>query len=402
MSRTILLLIALTWVFGAAAEEQNTEDRIRSLLKETPLIDGHNDLPIQYAFRVGGDLSKLPFDADLTAIERPTQTDRNRMRAGMVGAQFWSVFTPIAAYPGSPGDSARVLKQIDLVHRLVAAYPEDLELALTADDIERIHQNGRIASLIGIEGGHAIEDSLAGLRMFYRLGARYMTLTHSKGLSWADSATDEARLGGLSEFGFDVVREMNRLGMLVDLSHVSVETMHDALEVSSAPVIFSHSSAYAVTAHPRNVPDEVLEKLKANNGVIMVTFYPSYVSDEVRLAWDSIREEVYAKTNDPAERRKLFSELRASRELPRPTLADVADHIDHIKSVIGTAHIGIGGDYDGMPPGPIGLEDVSTYPALFAELIKRGYSDQELRQIAGGNLLRVMRDAKKIAASPHS
>jgi len=233
------------------------------------------------------------------------------------------------------------------------------------------------------------------LRMLYNAGARYMTLTHSKGLSWADSATDNERVGGLSLFGKEVVREMNRIGMLVDLSHVSVNTMKDALKVSTAPVIFSHSSAYAVTAHKRNIPDEVLLSLKANNGVAMVTFFPSYVSEKVRLSWAALRERINNQTDDPKERTKLF--LVNSSTLPRPTLDDVADHIDHIRDLIGIDHIGLGGDYDGMPPGPIGLEDVSTYPALFLELLRRGYSDTDIAKIAGINILRVMGDAEAIA-----
>ena len=249
--------------------------------------------------------------------------------------------------------------------------------------------------MIGIEGGHAIENSLANLRMLYKAGARYMTLTHSKGLRWADSATDGERVGGLSPFGKEVVHEMNRLGMLVDLSHVSVNAMNDALDVSSAPVIFSHSSAFALTAHKRNIPDEVLLRLKVNHGVAMVTFYPSYVSETVRLAWINLREKIAIETEDPRERTKLFIAQRPA--LPRPTLADVADHIDHIRNLIGIDYIGLGGDYDGMPPGPVGLEDVSTYPALLIELLRRGYSDADIAKIAGRNILRVMQDVETVA-----
>jgi membrane dipeptidase len=337
----------------------------------------------------------MPFTSDLSAIEKPTHTDHSRMVKGMMGGQFWSVYIPITAYPGAKGDVARVLKQMDIVYRMIATYPDQLELALTADEIIKAHQRGKIASMMGIEGGHAIENSLANLRMLYNAGARYMTLTHSKGLSWADSATDNERVGGLSLFGKEVVREMNRIGMLVDLSHVSVNTMKDALKISTAPVIFSHSSAYAVTAHKRNIPDEVLLSLKANNGVAMITFFPSYVSEKVRLSWAALRERINNQTDDPKERTKLF--LVNSSSLPRPTLDDVADHVDHIKDLIGIDHIGIGGDYDGMPPGPIGLEDVSTYPALFLELLRRGYSDTDIAKIAGGNILRVMGDAEAVA-----
>jgi membrane dipeptidase len=390
-----LLLAVLLPPASVQASDQGLYERVARILKETPLIDGHNDLPIAYTTRVASHIDRMPFDSDLTQLERPTHTDLARLRRGLIGGQFWSVYVGIKEYPGTAGDAARVLRQMDVVYRLIDAYPDDLELALTSDDIVRIHREGKIASLMGMEGGHAIENSLATLRMLYKAGARYMTLTHSKGLRWADSATDEARVGGLSAFGKEVVREMNRLGMLVDLSHVSVETMHDALAVTEAPVMFSHSSAYAVTAHERNVPDEILFKVKRNRGIVMVTFFPSYVSEETRLAWAALREEISDKTDDPAERRRLFSEGRAA--LPWPDLTDVADHIDHIRNVIGIDYLGLGGDYDGMPPGPVGLEDVSTYPALFVELLKRGYSDADIAKIAGCNMLRVMAEAEAVA-----
>jgi membrane dipeptidase len=396
---TIFLILSLLYAGNTFAADRYSEEaltkRVASILKKTPLIDGHNDLPMVYTIRAGGNLDQMPFTSDLSAIEKPTHTDHSRMVKGMMGGQFWSVYIPITAYPGAKGDVARVLKQMDIVYRMIATYPDQLELALTADEIIKAHQRGKIASMMGIEGGHAIENSLANLRMLYNAGARYMTLTHSKGLSWADSATDNERVGGLSLFGKEVVREMNRIGMLVDLSHVSVNTMKDALKISTAPVIFSHSSAYAVTAHKRNIPDEVLLSLKANNGVAMITFFPSYVSEKVRLSWAALRERINNQTDDPKERTKLF--LVNSSSLPRPTLDDVADHVDHIKDLIGIDHIGIGGDYDGMPPGPIGLEDVSTYPALFLELLRRGYSDTDIAKIAGGNILRVMGDAEAVA-----
>ena len=369
--------------------------RVASVLKKTPLVDGHNDLPMLYTMQVQGNLDQMPFTSDLSAIAEPTQTDHPRMLKGMMGGQFWSVYIPIAAYPGASGDVARVLKQMDLVHRMITTYPDQLELALTAKEVISAHRRGKIASMMGIEGGHAIENSLANLRMLYKVGARYMTLTHSKGLRWADSATDEERVGGLSPFGKEVVHEMNRIGMLVDLSHVSVNAMNDALDVSSAPVIFSHSSAFALTAHKRNIPDEVLLRLKVNNGVAMVTFYPSYVSETVRLAWIDLRKKVNAQTDDPKEQTKLYRAQLST--LPRPTLADVADHIDHIRDLIGIDYIGLGGDYDGMPPGPIGMEDVSTYPALLKELLRRGYSDADIAKIAGRNILRVMQDVEAVA-----
>ena len=316
-----------------------------------------------------------------------------------MGGQFWSVYVPISEYGGGPEHTQLVIEQIDFVHRLVDRYPETFELAYTASDIRAIHARGKIASLIGIEGGHAINDSLAVLRRMYQLGARYMTLTHSKGLRWADSATDKARHNGLTLFGEAVVREMNRLGMLVDLSHVSTDTMRDAIRVSEAPTIFSHSSAFALVPHQRNVPDDVLELVRGSNGIVMVTFYPSYVSEATRryiLEALAERERLQTEFSDEEASRRL-REWQQVNPSPRPTLAQVADHIDHIRDVAGIDHIGIGADYDGMPPGPVGLEDVSSYPALFVELLKRGYSDDDIAKIAGGNILRVMQDVEWVA-----
>ena len=379
----------------ALSDAETLEARVGKILKRTPLIDGHNDLPILYTVRAGGDLSKLPFRGNLEVIAKPTHTDLPRMRKGMVGAQFWSVFIPITKYAGEPGDTGKVLKQIDIVHRLVEENQSDLEIALTADDILRIHGEGKIASLIGVEGGHAIENSLATLRMLYNLGARYMTLTHSKGLSWADSATDVRQVGGLTEFGVAVVKEMNRLGMLVDLSHVSVSTMNQALDASSSPIIFSHSSAAAVTPHPRNVSDELLLRLKENKGIIMITFFPSYISQRVDRAWKDIQEKAKKKTGTAEQRRQFFYEQVSSNRVPKSSISDVADHIDHVRNLIGSDYIGLGSDYDGMPGAPIGLEDVSKFPALFVELLKRGYSETEIEKIAGQNLLRVMRENER-------
>lgn len=397
MQYAVTLFLALLWSVAACAEDKQLLQQVERMLDQTPLIDGHNDTAWAYRLRVDGHLHELPFDADLSQLARPTHTDLGRLKAGMMGGQFWSVYVPIQAYPGSPGDAARVLQQIDFVHRLVDAHPEDLELAYSAQDITRIHKAGRIASLIGIEGGHAIENSLATLRGMYRAGARYMTLTHSKGLRWADSATDAARVGGLSPFGKEVIREMNRIGMMVDLSHVSPDTMHDALDVSAAPVIFSHSSAYALTAHKRNIPDDVLLRLRQNGGIAMVTFFYTYVNEATRLGYVALKQRVEAQTTDPGERSRLIQEQLPT--IPWPTLSDVADHIDHIRDVAGVDHIGIGGDYDGMPPPPVGLEDVSTYPALFVELLRRGYSEDDIARIAGRNLLRVMHQVERIAAA---
>ncbi len=384
------------------AADSDALERVTRVLKKTPLIDGHNDLPFQYRMRVGNRLSQLDIEDDLTQLERPTHTDIARLRAGMMGGQFWSVYVPVREYGGSPGDPASVLMQMDLVKRLAARYPKDLEMAYTAADVRRIHKAGRIASMMGIEGGHAIDNSLAVLRMMYEAGARYMTLTHGKSLAWADSATDVPRHGGLTEFGKEVVREMNRLGMLVDLSHVSAESMHDALDVAEAPVIFSHSSARALVAHTRNVPDDVLLRVKENGGVVMVTFFYSYISEPVRMhqvtrAGERARlEAVYPY--EPARVEAEMDAWMAANPAPKATLDEVADHIDHVRKIAGIEHIGLGGDYDGMPPGPVGLEDVSTYPNLFVELIRRGYSDKDIAAIAGNNVLRAMTEAEKVAA----
>ena len=395
-----LLFSGLISTARATDEPDPYYNRVEAILAATPLIDGHNDIPFRYKLRVNNQLSELDFGSDLTQLEQPTDTDLPRLRAGMVGAQFWSVYIPINTHGGAAGDASRVLGQIDLVKRLVKRYPDDLAMAYSAKDIVEAHQQKKIGSLIGIEGGHAIEDSLATLRMMYDLGARYMTLTHGKGLRWADSATDEPRLGGLSPFGKEVVKEMNRLGMLVDLSHVSPGSMHDALDVSEAPVIFSHSNAFAITANPRNVPDDVLIRLKKNNGIIMITFFPAYVSvaaSESFLAGKAAIKKIKESSKTPEEAQDRINSYIAANPAVRPTLSQAADHIDHVRDLIGIDHIGIGADYDGMPPGPIGLEDVSTYPALFAELLRRGYSDEDVAKIAGKNILRVMADAETVA-----
>lgn len=388
---------------GGGGASDGALGRAIRLMERTPLIDGHNDLPWQYRSRHKNHLCEMDVGEDLTGVlERPTHTDIPRLRAGRVGAQFWSVYVPIEAYPGAVEDVKTVGEQIDVVRRLCEKYPDDLELALSADDVERIFRSGKIASLIGMEGGHSIDNSLATLRMTYELGARYMTITHSLSTAWADSATDVARHGGLTAFGREVVREMNRLGMLVDLSHVSAETMHDALDVSESPVIFSHSSARALTDHARNVPDDVLERVRENGGVVMVTFVPSYVSEDLRR-WGEAREVERARLGSlhgddvGAIESGLGSWARANPQ-PRATLADVADHIEHVARVAGIDHVGIGGDYDGITSLPEGLEDVSTYPALIAELIARGWSDGDVRKLLGENVLRVMRENERVAA----
>ena len=375
-------------------------EKARQILQEAPLIDGHNDVPWQYRKRVNNRLADIDLASDLTTMEQPLQTDIARLRQGAVGAQFWSVYVP-ATFRG-PDGVYMVIEQIDMAKRIIDRYSETFELALTADDIVRIHKAGKIASLLGMEGGHSIGNSLAALRQLYDLGARYMTLTHSLNIDWADSGTDHPFVGGLSDFGEEVVREMNRLGMMVDLSHVHPETMHDAIDVSEAPVIFSHSSAYAVTPHPRNVPDDVLERLPKGDAVVMVTFLSNYVNEGFMPYVDSLRAEMdrLAKLN-PDNEAAVAAGMEAWRAAnpapPNATVADVADHIDHIRDLIGVDYIGIGGDYDGATFFPESMGDVSGYPVLFAELLRRGYSEADLKKIAGQNLLRVMRKVKDVA-----
>ena len=358
----------------------------RDLLRRFPLIDGHNDLP--WALR------ERAAPVDLAEPVAGTHTDLPRLAAGGVGAQFWSVFVPASI----PGDTAvtTVLEQIDLARRMIAAYPAALELALTAADVERIFAAGRVASLLGAEGGHCIASSLGVLRMLYELGVRYMTLTHNMNVGWADSATDTPAAGGLTDFGRDVVREMQRLGMLVDLSHVSISTMHDALDVAQAPVIFSHSSARALCDSPRNVPDDVLARLADNGGVCMVTFVPGFVSQECADWLAGLKAEAARRGLDPKDFAQLYSikaEWEAAHPRPQATLAQVADHVEHVRRVAGVEHVGLGGDFDGTPDVTVGLEDVSTYPALFAELLARGWTEPDCAALAGGNLLRALRAA---------
>ena len=362
----------------------------RAMLSRFPLIDGHNDLPWELRELYGSDLAA----ADLTGRLPDTQTDIPRLVEGGVGGQFWSVYVP-AELTGDAAVTA-VLEQIDLVHRMIERYPARFQLALTASDVDEAFKAGKIASLLGAEGGHSIAGSLGVLRMLFSLGVRYMTLTHNSNVGWADSATDVADTGGLSDFGRSVVAEMNRLGMLVDLSHVSTATMHAALDVSAAPVIFSHSSARAVCDNPRNVPDDVLGRLAVNGGVCMVTFVPFFVSQECTDWFGALRAEAAARGDDPANLSAVFGLLPSwEKDYPMPpaTIAQVADHIDHIREVAGVDHVGIGGDFDGTPVTPVGLHDVSRYPALFAELQRRRWSESDLAALAGANTLRVLRAA---------
>ena len=326
-------------------------------------------------------------------------TDIPRLKAGGVGGQFWSVYVPVDLQ-GQAAVTA-TMEEIDTVHRMMRRYPDTFELALTADEIERIFKQGKIASMIGMEGGHSIDNSLAALRMFYRLGARYMTLTHSSNTPWADSATDTAKLGGLAPFGEEVVKEMNWLGMLVDLSHVSPDTMEDALRVSVAPVIFSHSDARAVNDHPRNVPDSILQMLPKNGGVVMVTFVPGFISPKVN-AWNKAQtaEQDRLKVlhpNDAATVKAGVDAWTAANAAPRATVSEVADHIDHIRKIAGIDHIGLGGDFDGITQVIQDLDDVSKYPNLTAELLRRGYRDGDVKKITGQNVLRVMREVEKVS-----
>jgi membrane dipeptidase len=376
MKRLVCLAVCIAGLVCGltSSAQQNLLDQASAILHETPLIDGHNDLPWQYREKASLDLSKL----DIRQPQPALHTDIPRLRRGGLGGQFWSVYVP-ATMQGKEAVRA-TMEQIDVVYQIVDRYPDTFEIARTAADVERIFKAGRIASLIGMEGGHSIDNSLGALRMFYKLGARYMTLTHSSNTPWADSATDKPEHHGLTPFGEEVVREMNRLGMLVDLSHTSPETMHAALRVTQAPVIFSHSSARALNDHPRNVPDDVLAKLPANGGVVMVTFVPEFVSAEVR-EYDALP--AAQKQRQPA---------------PHATMAQVADHIDHIRKVAGINHIGIGSDFDGITTVPQNLEDVSKYPVLVAELLRRGYSKDDLKKILGQNVLRVMRQAEQVAA----
>jgi membrane dipeptidase len=399
---TVLIMGSL-FMGCASLSAQTDRDDYRQqaieILESVPLFDGHNDVPWQYRNRVGYKFSELDF-YDTTHLERPMHTDIPRLREGRVGAQWWSVY--VSANVSEPVAVKQTMEQIDFVHRLVEKYPDHFELALTADDVERVFADGKIASLIGMEGGHSINNSLATLRMFYELGARYMTITHGRTLDWADAAGDDPQHDGLTEFGEEVIREMNRLGMLVDLSHVTPATMKDAIRVSEAPVMFSHSNAKAISGHPRNVPDDVLQILPEKDGLVMVTFVESFTSEELRRYYAE-RSGYQAKMRSlypgqPDMVREKMDQWNEANEMPKSTLEQVADHIDHIRDLIGVDYIGIGGDYDGISSLPLGLEDVSTYPDLFAELLKRGYTEEDLRKIAGLNMLRVMRGAEAVSA----
>ena len=398
MNRILALGAALA-AFASPALAQDEAARVRGVLEATPLIDGHNDLPWQVSERWQGDARQLDVTQDLSRLDPPMHTDIARLRAGGMGGQFWSVYVP-ASLEG-PEAAAQVMVQIDLVRELTRRHPDVFEMAYTADDIERIHGEGRIASLLGMEGGNALNNSLAVLRSFQALGVRYITLTHSATLDWADSSTGEPLHDGLTPFGVAVVREMNRLGMLVDLSHVSEATMKDALDVTRAPVIFSHSSAFALNNHARNVPDAVLRRVTENGGVVMVTFVPGFISQEIR-DWSLLRiaerDRLVALGRDEAGVAAGLTAWAEANPTPIATLSQVADHIEHIRDVAGIDHVGLGGDFDGIPTTIEGLDGVEDYPALLEELARRGWSDEDLAKLVGGNVLRVMRRVEAVAA----
>jgi membrane dipeptidase len=398
-----LAALSLRAVLGAedTAKAPTQESKIvEKILREVPLIDGHNDLPWQYR-KLSNDFDAIDLRADTSKSKSLLVTDIPRLRAGGLGGQFWSVYVP-TKLPG-PAAVQAVLEQIDVVHQMVARYPETFELALTADDVERIHRRGKIASLIGMEGGHSIDNSLAVLRMTYALGARYMTLTHTKNTDWADSEADKPEHHGLTPFGEQVVREMNRLGMLVDLSHVSADTMRAALKVSRAPVIFSHSNARGLCANTRNVPDDVLELTARNGGVVMICFLPGFLTERARLSMAATDAEgarlrqIYAE-DSPQYEAGMAAWRQAHRVAREATLSDAADHIDYIRKLAGIDHIGLGSDFEGFHGATEGLEDVSKYPALLAELVRRGYSAEDIKKVAGLNVLRVLRQAAHVAA----
>jgi len=397
-------------VFAAAPATASTpEDVAHKALEAAPVWDGHNDVPIQLRGRFLNVIGDFDFqDTSDTGSEdgegswngRAMHTDLTRLKQGKVGAQFWSVY--VTADLSEPEAVQATIEQIDVTKRLIARYPGQMALALTADDVERAMNRGRIASLIGMEGGHSIGSSLGVLRQMYALGARYMTITHSKNTPWADSATDVPEHDGLTEFGEKVVKEMNRLGMLVDISHVSEATMVDVLDVAKAPVMFSHSGARAVVAHPRNVPDTVLARIPENGGIVMVVAYPSYVSEERRQWGAAIEAEAkraeVLHPDDPDTAKAMAETWKEANPEPVSTISQLADHIDHVRKVAGIDYIGIGGDYDGMATGPAGMEDVTGYPRLFAELARRGYSRSDLEKISSRNIMRVLRAAEAYAA----
>jgi len=402
----ITALFALTLLQGSTAlpktATRTTADpflaRARAILKVTPLIDGHNDVP--WAIRIS---KEKPMDVEAYDLRKASagQTDLPRMAQGMMGGQFWSVYVPGEEETQKRGYAKVQLEQIDIARRVIQKYPDRLELAVNASQVMQIFRRGKVASMIGMEGGHVIENSLGALRAFYALGARYLTLTHNITLDWADAAAGPATHGGLTKFGEEVVREMNRLGMMVDLSHVSPDTMDDAIRVSASPVMFSHSSARALCDVPRNVPDAVLRRIGANGGIVMVTFVPGFISQDVATKARERRDALKAKlegVTDETEKKRITDEVTARFKTKNATLAQVADHIEHIRRIAGVDHVGLGGDYDGTDELPEGLEDVSKYPSLVAELLRRGWTDADAKKLVGENILRVWSANEQIAA----
>ena len=386
------LILVLTAGPPDRLSAQDYRARAIAVLKTIPLIDGHNDLAD--AIRARGGLDSV----DVAVLQPKLMSDIPKLRAGGVGAQFWAAYVPVTTIDSGPHPAVYALEQIDLIKRLCAKYPRDLAVARTAADVERNFKAGKVSCLIGIEGGHAIENSLGALRMFAALGVRYITLTHWRTLSWATASTDTARRG-LSAFGRDVVHEMNRLGILVDLSHVNDATMSDALHATRAPIMFSHSSARALTHHARDVPDSILKLVRANGGIVMVNFNPGFVSEAVRVYEDSTEARVHALRASGADATAVADSVRAwAARAPKATLGQVADHIEHIRDVAGVDAVGIGSDFDGITEVPVGLEDVSKFPDLIAELLRRGWSEEDVKKVAGLNALRVLRAAEQVAA----
>ncbi|HSQ96682.1 MAG TPA: dipeptidase [Croceibacterium sp.] len=404
MMRLILPLVALMLASPLAAKKP--EEVAAAALKAAPIWDGHNDVGEQLRERrrdviAGFDFNDTTHEPEGKGGTSAMQTDLPRLAKGHIGAEFWSVY--VSADQPEPQAAVATVEQIDVMKRLIARYPDRLQLALTSADVERAIKAGKIASLLGMEGGHSIDGSLGVLRQMYALGARYMTLAHFKNNAWADSATDDPKHDGLTDFGKDVVREMQRLGMLVDLAHVSEATMNDALDVAKAPLIFSHSGARAVDGASRNVPDAVLERVKANGGIVMAVAYPSYVNEALR-DWeaDDAAEQAREKVlfaGQPEKAKAAVTAWEAAHPAPKATVQQVADHIDHLRAVAGIDHIGLGGDFDGMATGPVGMEDVSGYPALFVELARRGYSQQDLEKISSRNMMRVLKAAEAYSAA---
>ena len=398
-----LLLVAGLLAVASPLAAQTPEEVARAALAAAPVWDGHNDVPIQLRARFGNVIEDFDFADTSEVVDEEGQhmhTDLARLGEGMVGAQFWSVY--VSAAQEEPEAVVTTLEQIDVIKRLIERYPARLALALTADDVQRAMDAGKVASLIGMEGGHSIGSSLAVLRQMYDLGARYMTLTHSRNTSWADSASVDPQHDGLTDFGEMVVREMQRLGMLVDLSHVSEATMLDALAVAETPVIFSHSGARGVNGHSRNVPDNVLSRLKENGGIVMVVGLPSYLNEALRQRGASrAAEEARLKAlwqGQPETVKAALDAWDKANPAPPASVSDLADHVDYIRRIAGIDHIGLGGDYDGMDSGPVGMEDVSGYPKLFVELARRGYSQADLEKISSRNMMRVLREAEAYAA----